>query len=94
MSDPTEEESGESVSIIAPGLPGAFWTDKIRTADGSGNLPFKGARELFGLTRHEFKAVRGGFAEIAGTYGTGYYLHPAVEERALTGAASDGEPPT
>ena len=91
MSDPTEEECGESVSIIAPGLPGAFWTEKIQTGEGRGNLPFKGAKELFGLTRREFKAVRQGFAEIAGTYGTGYHLQPTVEARALTGAAMDGE---
>lgn len=88
MSTPAEEEGG-TVSIIAPGLPGAFWTDKIRTATGKGNLPLKGARELFGLTAREFRAVQGGYAEIAGTYGTGYFLRPTIEARSLTAAAPD-----
>jgi hypothetical protein len=81
------------VSIISPNLGGAFWTGLMRARAGNGQLPFKAAADLFGLTRAEYKAVRQGLAKIGGTYGTGYTLEPveAVEARKLTRGAGCGD---
>jgi len=81
----------QTVSIIADSLPGSYWTERIRAANGRGNMPASSAKEMFGLTRREFQAVREGQAQIGGTYGEGYTLEPvlAVEPRGLTIGANE-----